>query len=150
MGFSLRTFGIAAALIAALSCTQTTRCDSASGDCVAVPTGTASLGQDIELAPGRIIEVGTSGARISLEAISNDSRCPTDVQCVWEGNATARVSVLGDSRVTRTVELNSSVEPKQVQVDGYVLRFVALAPAPVSTARIPPSSYRLTVRMERP
>lgn len=150
MTSSFQTLGIAAALIATLSCARTTRCDSATGACAATAPRTAALGQDVELAPGKVVDVGTSGIRISLESIAADSRCPTDVQCVWEGNATARVLVLADARVPRTVDLNSSVDPKQILVEGYLLRFVALAPAPVSTTSISQGSYRLTVRLERP
>jgi hypothetical protein len=143
-----RTAGLALAVVGALSCARS-RCDEATGTCAGSATTVVALGEDVVLTPGRLVEVGTSGARLSFEAVTTDSRCPTDVQCVWAGNATARVRVWGDAGMPRTVELNSSVEPKQIPVDGYLLRFVALTPDPVSTTRIEPAKYRLTVRLER-
>lgn len=110
----------------------------------------AAVGEDVVLTPGKSVRIGTSGARLSFDTVTADSRCATDVQCVWAGNAAVRVRVWGDTGAPRTVELNSTVAPKEALIDGYVLRFVALAPAPVSTASIKPADYRLTVRLERP
>lgn len=118
--------------------------------CAGPATSVVALGQDVILAPGKVVEIETSGARLSFESVTNDSRCPSDVQCVWAGNATARVRVWGGTGAPRTVELNTTVEPKQAEVDGYVLRLVALTPGPVSTTKINQADYRLTVRVERP
>lgn len=145
-----RTLGIAAILAAALSCARSTSCDGTTVACAGSEGREVALGQDVVLTPGQLVHVGTAGARLSFAAVPADSRCATDVVCVWAGNATVRVRVWGDSGAPRVVELNSSVEPRQVQVDGYTLRFVALTPDPVSTTSIAPGSYRLTVRLERP
>lgn len=142
--------GIAAVLVATLSCAQSTRCDVATDACAGSEARDVALGQDVVLTPGQLVHVGTTGARLSFLTVAADSRCAKDVQCVWAGNATARMRVWGDSGVPRVVELNSTVEPRQIQVDGYTLRFVALTPDPVSTTSIAQGSYRLTVRLERP
>jgi len=139
---------LALTIVGVLSCAQSTRCDETTGACAGSAASVVAVGDDVVLTPGKTVQVGTDGVRLSFESISSDSRCPTDVQCVWAGNAAARVRVwVGTS--ARLVDINSMVDPKQAQVDGYLLRFVALTPDPVSTTKIDPAAYRLTVRVER-
>src|SRR5206468_687048 len=70
----------------------------ASVGCLASPSATTvPLGREFTLAVGQSLLVGDTGLRVTLARVSNDSRCPTGVQCVWEGDATAAVEVAGAS-----------------------------------------------------
>ena len=39
----------------------------------------------------------SSGGRITFTNVVNESRCPTGVQCIWAGTATARFRVMPES-----------------------------------------------------
>jgi hypothetical protein len=131
-----------------ISCARSTRCDEATGAC-GTPAASVALGADVVLTPGRIVEVAGSPIRLVFDSTAADSRCASDVQCVWAGNAAARVRVWADRGAAMSVELNTMLEPKQAAVNGYLLRLVALSPNPVSTSRIEQKDYRLTVRVDK-
>jgi hypothetical protein len=87
-------------------------------------------------------------AVVTFEAVSNDSRCPHDVVCVWAGNAELDFSV--GPAVGRgpsfQVKLNTGLEPRTGSARGLKLSVVSLAPSPVSTR--PTRGYRVELRIE--
>ncbi len=70
--------------------------------------------------------------------VLDDSRCPTDVQCIWAGTVKVRATVTTPgSTGEETMEIGHPVEK-----DGYTITFTELTPAPHSGETIPSSSYR--------
>ena len=125
-------------LLLALACARSTP-----------PTTVVGLDQDVVLTPGNVVAIANSDVRLSFDRVSADSRCPTDVVCVWAGNATAHIRVTNNGEVPREFAINSTTAPRDAAFDGFQLKFVSLSPVPVSTVRIDPKDYRLTVRLER-
>jgi hypothetical protein len=126
-------------LLLALACARSTP-----------PTTVVGVDQDVVLTPRNVVAIANSDLRLSFERVSADSRCPSDVVCVWAGNATAHIRVTNDGQVPREFAINSTTAPMDASFDGFHLKFVSLTPVPVSTAQIDPKAYRLTVRLERP
>jgi hypothetical protein len=82
----------------------------------------------------------TNGLHVRPIAIIEDSRCPTNVVCVWAGRLVARSEVSGGTwRKTLDLELG---KPQQV-ADG-ALTLVAAAPGKVAGAETDTRAYRLT------
>jgi hypothetical protein len=104
------------------------------GCSLTAPAGVPA-GRDFELALGESVMVEGSGVTLTFEDVPSDSRCPTDVVCVWAGNAQVRVVVAGAA--AGAVELNTSLDPTKAAIDGIELRLVGLAPA-----RFPPALRR--------
>ena len=83
--------------------------------------------------------------------VTEDSRCPSDVQCIWAG----QVSILVDySRVstreklgsfTLTLMGSSSSDSSARTVEGYLVKLARVDPYPVSTRQIQPSEYEATL-----
>lgn len=57
----------------------------------AASTPTTPLGETFTLTPGKSVTV--DGLQITFVAVGQDSRCPPDVQCIWEGDAEVRLRV---------------------------------------------------------
>src|SRR6185312_15051394 len=55
------------------------------------------LGREFKLKAGRQVTVKGTKLRIRFVAVENDSRCPSDVTCVWAGNAAVQFQ-LGTGR----------------------------------------------------
>lgn len=116
------------------------------------PAGTPAVvlaeeGEEFVLAIGG--EARVDGALVlELVGVPEDSRCPTDVQCPWQGNATLllRATVEGD---VREVRLDTN-DGREAAIEGWLIILVALDPAPLSTAPIDEEAYRATLRVERP
>jgi hypothetical protein len=102
------------------------------------------VGEPFTLAPGETAQVEGTGFAVTFESVSADSRCPSDVTCVWEGDAVVLVSLRPATTSPR--ELHTSGRfATEAEVDGYRVRLVELAPVPRSGASPAPSAYRLTL-----
>jgi hypothetical protein len=82
---------------------------------------------------------------VRLDSVIEDSRCPVDVVCVWEGNCRLAFTAAGPDRAVR-IELNTHAgSVRDTVVAGVYIGLVNVLPAPVSKRRIPPDEYRAVV-----
>lgn len=87
-------------------------------------------GDTLRLPLGATAAVGV-GARLTFAARGDDSRCPVNVQCVWEGDAAITVRVSGGATgATRDRVLHTSgrVGVDTVTAGGMRVRLVGLLP----------------------
>jgi len=72
------------------------------------------------------------GGKVSIKFLSvvEDSRCPANAKCVWEGNAKIKLVVLRGKGNSKTIEVNSSLQPRSVIIYGYAIKFSDLSPYP--------------------
>jgi hypothetical protein len=123
--------------------------------CSREPVGTnapdlsVGAGETFTLQVGQIAELTGVALRIRLLEVAQDSRCPRDVVCVWEGDALAAIEV-----VYRGVEyafglhLNpAESRPGTATVGGYQVALDAVAPEPQADVTIPQADYRVTFRI---
>jgi hypothetical protein len=124
---------------------------AACGGSATAPSGetaaqvTAAAGDTVELGIGDVARISDSSIRIRFDGIAEDSRCPTDVVCVWQGDAHVRLAVT-TSGPEWAVGLHTGIEPRQVVVAGFIIRLLDVSPAPVSDRTIRPDEY--TIRLE--
>lgn len=94
------------------------------------------------------LPLGTSASNgeisVRFDAVTTDSRCPTGVQCVWEGNAGIRLTVTNRDD-TEVYVVNSVSTPTRVRFVGWTIGFRDLAPYPSSTTPPDPSAYVATI-----
>lgn len=107
------------------------------------------VGEAFRLSPGQRVGVGEDGLVVGFRGVRQDSRCPVDVDCVWSGDAAVALTVAVGRAARRTVTLHTDEEPGATRVGELVLRLVDLAPDPISTARIDPGAYVVTLVVER-
>ncbi len=95
-------------------------------------------------------EVAARGSvmRIAFPGVRNDSRCPVDVVCVWQGDAEVEIGVRFGMGPTVPYVLHTGVAPRSVDLGLYRITLVGLRPAPVSTTAIPQESYVAELRLE--
>ena len=119
------------------------------------PAPTQHQGQasptEITLRTGDSTEVDHIPIRFS--GVLEDSRCPTDVTCVWAGNAQAALGV-GPRRGTQgptervVLNTNTSVGTDSAESSGLRLTLLDIFPAPKSTQPIPPGNYFAKLKVE--
>lgn len=90
-----------------------------------------------------------TGLRIKFVELVEDSRCPTDTNCVWAGNAKITIRVRGTRGPAKTLTLNSTLQPQTASYGGYEFRLTGLTPQPRSNIRINPNGYRATIEVTR-
>jgi len=82
----------------------------------------------------------TNGLQVRPIGVIEDSRCPTNVQCVWAGRLVVRSEVRGGAwRRALDLELG---KPEQV-ADG-ALTLVSATPGKIAGAETDPRAYRFT------
>jgi hypothetical protein len=87
---------------------------------------------------------------LTFVSVLSDSRCPSDVTCVWEGDATVAVSLEAPREARASRELHTA-DPgaRETTFAGYRVRLEALEPVPRSDGTIPPGDYRATFLITR-
>ena len=117
---------------------------AACGNKVATPSGEKiPLGREFTLAVGQSAVVGDD-VRLTLKSVTDDSRCPVDVTCVWEGDAKVMVEVITPSPRAQHELHTSAREGGEAKHGAYRVTLVKLEPAPRSTVTISSSDYRAT------
>jgi hypothetical protein len=108
------------------------------------------LGREFTVSVGQSVLVGDTGLRVAVRAVANDSRCPTDVQCVWEGDATVAIEVTSTSGGSASFELHTSGRfTREATHQAYRVALVRLDPSPHTGVTLTPSDYRVTFLVAR-
>ena len=109
------------------------------------------LGREFNLKVGERVTIKGTKLRIRFVAVENDSRCPSDVTCVWAGNAAVRLE-LGSGRSSKMVTLNTSNSPSfvgEIEYQGYKVKLVGVSPYPRSDKKIAKRDYRATLLVSK-
>ena len=124
-----------------------TACVSSGGP---VRIGAVVPGQPFRLALGESVGVNGGIFAIDFLSVTEDSRCPVNTQCVWEGNARIALKVWEYTR-GRVLELNTNGRyPTRVSVGentrGITVELRGLEPAPRTDT--PTVGYVATLMVE--
>ena len=105
------------------------------------------LGLAFELAPGQ--EALVDGLSVGFQRVEQDSRCPIDAVCVWEGDAAVALLLRAgsDGPVPRELHTSGSLG-RETSFAGYKVRLESLLPAARSSQPIRPYDYRATLVVE--
>ncbi|BBW99997.1 hypothetical protein [Mycolicibacterium moriokaense] len=94
----------------------------------------AGLDQEFVLHGGQEAMIQGADLRLRFTDVLEDSRCPTQVECFWTGQARISVEVEQGQRVPTTIEFNTNPAPGQnkqaVQVGDYIVELKSLDPYP--------------------
>jgi len=116
---------------------------------------TVEPGTEFEVAYGETVAVDGAGLEITFSYVSGDSRCASDVTCIWQGVADILLSVNG--KEIQGFQVQASIpglittpfyENTAIDIDGYTLRLLQLDPYPMSTHRIEKKEYKALLVLE--
>jgi hypothetical protein len=79
---------------------------------------------------GKMATVTSNGARITFNKVTDDSRCPLDVVCVWAGDAKIEITIARDGSPADTRVVSITTPNNEVESGDLKIRLVGLAPAP--------------------
>ncbi|MFQ5382319.1 MAG: hypothetical protein ACE5EF_11980, partial [Dehalococcoidia bacterium] len=128
-------------------------CGAQTAESTATPTPTPAAGQALgipfEIRAGETVALAPPGHSLTLEEVTNDSRCPVDVTCVWAGEVTGAFVGIGEtgSPVPMALTLGAA-DPPAALFDSLRLTLLRVEPQPVTTLEIEQSDYRATVVVE--
>jgi hypothetical protein len=122
------------------------------GNTVTGGTVNASLNNPFRLRMSQTGVISSEGLNIKFTSITEDSRCPVDVQCVQVGQVTAQINVtqnsstLGDYTLTLRPSSNLHIQ----RIGNYTFTLNSVEPASFSSSKRPGSSdYYITLTVTR-
>jgi hypothetical protein len=93
-----------------------------------------TLGQEFVLGGGQEAVFGGDGLRVRFSELLEDSRCPTEVECFWTGQARIAVIVQPAEGPSSTASFNTNPAPGEtvqtVRAGGYSVELKKLEPYP--------------------
>ena len=87
--------------------------------------------------------------KVKFLNVTSDSRCPTDVTCVWEGEAKIVVNILKDGQDLGDFNLTSRAVQNNQAFDGHQIKITKIDPSPTSDKRISLSDYVVTFTISK-
>lgn len=101
----------------------------------------------LTIALGAQATTSDGGLRLRYVQLVNESRCPANVVCVWEGDAAVKLSgVVKRAAIEATI--HTGLEPRSMQVSGYQLSLLDVRPYP--GAKDSTQAKRVVVRVVLP
>ena len=92
------------------------------------------------------------GIRVRFNNVESDSRCASDVVCVWAGDALAKFVVEQNCECDSPefeLKLHTTLEPKSGSAYGFRVELLKLDPYPKTTAPIRKDAYEAWLRITR-
>jgi hypothetical protein len=114
------------------------------------PDPVQALGRDFAIAVGASARIDKTDLVVHFDRVVNDSRCPSDVQCITAGDATVVVTAVSDGAAPRRYELHTDDGAREAMHGNFRLSLISLKPVPTSTRPVPASAYVLTLRVSQP
>ncbi|MBM3157569.1 MAG: hypothetical protein FJ004_09855 [Chloroflexi bacterium] len=111
----------------------------------------AALGQEFSLSMGQTAVIEGEELELKFLEVISDSRCPQNVVCVWQGQASCLVEITyleSLHRVTLT-QPGLTSEPSDIDFKEYNIRF-NLTPYPEAGKEIKEDDYRLQLVVTKP
>lgn len=112
--------------------------------CTGNDLNTSSLGVEFSLRPEQQTSISGEDLTIEFISVSNDSRCPTDAQCIWAGNAIVNVVLTKTGNSPSAIQINTAGTadfPNQAGFLNYTIRITELQPYPKVDSTIAQADY---------
>jgi hypothetical protein len=135
----------AVAALAAAACASDTTNPGAGGP----HTNVVQAGDTAMLKPGQVVDVGSDGVQLAFREVTEDSRCPINVVCVWAGNAEVVLEARMGRSAWKRLTVNSYVEPRAADYGAYRFHLVEVAPPQETPGTINAPDYRVRIAISR-
>lgn len=132
----------------ALGCVSTSQ--PGTGTTVPPVATQVPMGQDFTLSTGQSGRVSGTPITMTFDSVEQDSRCPSDVNCVWAGDASLRLTLQSTAGSSLQVSLHTNVDPRTADYAGYRIRVMGLDPIPRSGSTVPAANYVVTLQVSPP
>lgn len=97
--------------------------------------------------------IATPAGEITFESVEEDSRCPTDGVCAWEGNAKVTLQLQPEDGAPVTLVLDTAQKPELQPTTSFNdirFRIKSLSPQPQTNKPIEAQHYQLELAIDQP
>ncbi|WP_075351810.1 hypothetical protein [Algoriphagus marinus] len=110
------------------------------------------IGEEISIQVFDTAAYCSENLSITFNAYPNDSRCPSDVTCIWAGFVEVELLINQkgkESMLKLSTEPNVSGLPVQNKVGDYSIKLIDVTPYPATNVRIDPNQFRVVLLVEK-
>jgi hypothetical protein len=107
----------------------------------------AEVDKPFTLKVGQSANVQPADIDLTFVNVTEDSRCPSDVTCVWAGRVSIVVDVWASGNSSRLVLTLSGGQSEAKSLGSYSVKLTNVQPFPVSTKKISPSDHVATLML---
>ncbi|HEU5163739.1 MAG TPA: hypothetical protein VFV54_11370 [Thermoanaerobaculia bacterium] len=111
------------------------------------PVSSIAIGDTVTLRVGESATVEPRNVVLQFSEVISDSRCPTDVVCVWEGDAEASVRAVASDGSSSDLRLHTKSGSEPAAFAGLTVRLVSLEPKPREGTPPRQADYALTLEI---
>lgn len=110
----------------------------------------ASLGQEFGLSTGQSVVITGESLKVEFKEVIEDSRCPQDVTCIWEGRVICTVQFTDNSSSSEIALTQPGLSDQYASqtYKNYEVSF-KVTPYPEAGKTIPPDEYRLLLAIDK-
>lgn len=94
--------------------------------------------EEFEMTLGEEVRIGRERIQVEFVDVLEDSRCPSNVTCVWAGNG--KVQIRFDRN---NIQLNTYLEPQKVSTENVNIQLVSLEPYPEEPRQFEKEEYKV-------
>ncbi|TRZ79541.1 MAG: hypothetical protein D4R90_03760 [Nitrosopumilales archaeon] len=105
-----------------------------------------------QLKVNQTFSINSTGITVKFLNVTADSRCPSDVTCIWQGETRILVNVIQNNQDRGNFNLASSAGQQNLAVrvfDGYSISVGKVEPYPLGGKKLPPSDYLVTFEITK-
>jgi hypothetical protein len=107
------------------------------------------LNDSISIVYNRLYHNNDYNISILLDSVTQDSRCPTGVECFWEGNAAARFIFAVNNDSTKFSLNTASSFRRDTTIAGFKIKLLELKPYPQYLHPIKQEDYIAEIRITK-
>ena len=109
-----------------------------------------SLGQEFSLRIGESASIRGEELKVKFLEVTEDSRCPTGVVCIWEGRVSGLVEITYREAIHSVVltEPGSTSWPSEITFEEYKIAY-HVEPYPQAGTEIATEEYRLELKINK-
>jgi hypothetical protein len=100
-----------------------------------------------QLKVNQTFSVESYGITVKFLNVTSDSRCPSDVTCIWQGEAKVLVNIIENNQDRGNFILSTLVGHDQIVFGTHALHLMQVNPFVSSTKKISNTDYEITLEM---
>ncbi len=100
-----------------------------------------------QLKVNQTFSIESYGITIKFLNVTSDSRCPSDVICIWQGEAKVLVNIIENNQDHGNFSLSTLIGHDQIVFGTHTLHLMQVKPFVLSTKKISSNDYVITLVM---
>lgn len=108
------------------------------------------LGQTLTLKLNESVDIQKDQLTVTFKEVVEDSRCPTGVECVWEGQASIKLDINNAESVAIILRAGKDDLAKDT-LNGFIYTLLEVSPYPDATVTlpIPLKDYTIDIQVDK-